>query len=90
MCDTRRVENHDGIQRFVEIFQPIVETLEHLQLVQYMNISSKALQFYRAIVTSELSIVTLNTLFSMTLPQCKILQSISCDLAVQHIEIILN
>jgi len=82
MCDTRWVENHNGIQRFVEIFQPIVETLEKLQLVQDINTSSKALQFYRAIITSEFisSMVTSNTLFSMTLPLCKILQSVSCDL----------
>jgi len=91
MCDTRWVENYNGIQRFVEIFQPIVETLEELQLVQDINTSSKSIQFYRAIVTSEfiLSImVTSNTLFSMTLPLCKSLQSVSCDLveAVQHIE----
>ncbi|XP_025419703.1 zinc finger MYM-type protein 1-like [Sipha flava] len=94
MCDTRWVENHNGIQRFVEIFQPIVETLEELQLVQDINTSSKSIQFYRAIVTSEfiLSMVTSNTLFSMTLPLCKSLQSVSCDLveAVQHIEKILN
>ncbi|XP_025207736.1 zinc finger MYM-type protein 1-like [Melanaphis sacchari] len=94
MCDTRWVENHNGIQRFVEIFQPIVETLEELQLVQDINTSSKSIQFYRAIVTSEfiLSMVTSNTLFSMTLPLCKNLQSVSCDLveAVQHIETILN
>ncbi|XP_060881484.1 52 kDa repressor of the inhibitor of the protein kinase-like [Metopolophium dirhodum] len=94
MCDTRWVENHNGIQRFVEIFQPIVETLEELQLVQDINTSSKSIQFYRAIVTSEfiLSMVTSNTLFSMTLPLCKSLQSVSCDLveAVQHIETILN
>lgn len=81
MCDTRWVENHNGIQRFVEIFQPIVETLEELQLVQDINTSSKALQFYRAIITSEfiLSMVISNTLFSMTLPLCKNLQSVSCD-----------
>jgi len=41
MCDTRWVENHNRIQRFVEIFKPIVETLEELQLVQDINTSSK-------------------------------------------------
>lgn len=77
-----------------DIFLPIVETLEELQLVQDINTSSKALQFYRAIVTSEfiISMVPSNTLFSMTLPLCKSLQSVSCDLveAVQHTETILN
>lgn len=51
-------------------------------------------EFYRAIVTSKFKInmVMSNTLFSMTLPLCKILQSTSCDLveAVQHIETIRN
>jgi hypothetical protein len=46
MCDTQWVENHDGIHFFVEIFQPIIETLEDLQLVQDMYISSTALQFF--------------------------------------------
>jgi len=53
-------KNHDGIQRFVDIFKPIVETLEELQLVHDINTSSKSLQFYRAIDTNEfiLSMVT--------------------------------
>lgn len=36
MCDTRWVENNNEIQRFVEIFTTIIETLEKLQLVHYM------------------------------------------------------
>jgi hypothetical protein len=94
MCETQLVENHNGIQSFVEIFQPIVETLDELQLFQDINTSSKALQFYRTIVTSEfiLSMITSITLFTMTLPICKSLQSVSCDLveAVEHIETKLN
>jgi len=87
MCNTRWVENHNEIQRFVE-------TLEELQLVQDCIItSSKALQFYRG-VTSEFifSMVTTNTLFSMTFPLFNILKSVSCGLVetVQHIETILN
>lgn len=45
MCETRWVENHDGLIRFTEVFKPIVETLEELQLVKNIETSSKALQF---------------------------------------------
>lgn len=70
MCDTRWVEN----LRFVQIVQPIVESLEELQLVQDINTLLKDHQFYRVIATSEfiISMVTANNLFSMTLPLCKI------------------
>jgi len=53
MCVTRWVENHDGMLIFVEICKPIVETLEELQLIRDIETSSKALQLYKCITTSE-------------------------------------
>lgn len=93
MCETRWVENHDGMLRFSEIFKPIVITLEELQLFTDIETSSKALQLYKCITTSEfiISLTTATTLFSITLPLCKTLQSIKCDLneAVEHVETVL-
>ncbi|GLV44555.1 hypothetical protein CBL_12098 [Carabus blaptoides fortunei] len=52
-CETRWMENHDGLIRFTEVFKPILETLEELKLVKDIETSLKALQFLRAIMTSE-------------------------------------
>ncbi|KAL5241561.1 hypothetical protein ACI65C_008971 [Semiaphis heraclei] len=94
MCETRWVENHDGMLRFSEIYKPIVATLEELQLFVDIETSSKALQLYKCVTTSEfiISMITATTLFSITLPLCKILQSVKCDLseAVDHVETVLN
>ncbi|XP_025420070.1 zinc finger MYM-type protein 1-like [Sipha flava] len=94
MCETRWVENHDGMLRFSEIYKPIVTTLEELQIFVDIETSSKALQFYKCVTTSEfiISMITATTLFSITLPLCKILQSVKCDLseAVDHVETVLS
>lgn len=88
MCE---VENHDGLIRFSEIFKPIVVTLEELTLVKDIEISSKALQFLRAIMTSEfiVSMLTASTLFAFTLPLCKILPSVDFDL-VEHVDTVIS
>ncbi|KAL4154001.1 hypothetical protein QTP88_001834 [Uroleucon formosanum] len=94
MCETRWVENHDGMLGFSEIYKPIVATLEELQLFVDIETSSKALQLYKCVTTSEfiISMITATTLFSITLPLCKILQSVKCDLseAVDHVETVLS
>ncbi|KAL4122845.1 hypothetical protein QTP88_015112 [Uroleucon formosanum] len=94
MCETRWVENHDGMLRFSEIYKPIVATLEELQLFVDIETSSKALQLYKCVTISEfiISMITATTLFSITLPLCKILQSVKCDLseAVDHVETVLS
>ncbi|KAL4141924.1 hypothetical protein QTP88_004470 [Uroleucon formosanum] len=94
MCETRWVENHDGMLRFSEIYKPIVATLEELQLFVDIETSSKALQLYKCVTISEfiISMITATTFFSITLPLCKILQSVKCDLseAVDHVETVLS
>lgn len=52
--------------------QPIVETLEEVQLFQDIETSSKALSLHRRITTSEfvISLATVNTLFSLTVLSC--------------------
>lgn len=94
MCETRWVENHDGLIRFTEVFKPIIETLEELKLVKDIETSSKALQFLRAIMTSDfiVSMLTASTLFAFTLPLCRILQSVNFDLfiAVEHVDTVIS
>ena len=94
MCETRWVENHDGLIRFTEIYKAIVNTLEELQLVHDIDTSSKPLQLGRSIITSDflISMVTASILFSQTLPLCKNLQSVNCDLteAMEYVDIVLH
>jgi len=94
MCETRWVENNDGMLIFSEIYKPIVATLEELQLFVDIETSSKALQLYKCVTTSEfiISMITATKLFSLTLTLCKILQSVKCDLraAAEHVETILS
>ncbi|XP_030751391.1 zinc finger MYM-type protein 1-like [Sitophilus oryzae] len=94
MCETRWVENHDGLIRFTEIFKPIVETLEELQVVKDIETSSKATQLHHAIMTSDfiISMLTATTLFAYTLPLCRILQTVNIDLfsATEHVDTVLS
>lgn len=94
MCETRWVENHDGLIRFLEMFKPIVEILEELTLVKDIDTSSKAIQCLRSIISSEfiISMLTASTLFTFTLPLCRILQTINFDLftPIEHINTVIN
>ncbi|KAK5644977.1 hypothetical protein RI129_006277 [Pyrocoelia pectoralis] len=93
MCETRWVENHDGLIRFQEIFKAILDTLEDLSTDVDSETSSKANNFLKSIIASDfvISLCCLTMLFSYTLPLCKILQSPMCDLsaALQHVDLII-
>lgn len=90
MCETRWVENHDGLIRFREIYKCLVSTLEELSYDSDTEVSSKSLSFLKSILCSEfiISLCSLALIFSYTLTVCKLLQSPSCDLfsAMEHIE----
>jgi len=94
MCETRWVENHDGLIRFTEIYKAIVNTLDDLQLKRDIETSSKALQLGKTIITSDfvISMVTASILFTHTLPLCKNLQSVNCDLteAMEYVDTVLH
>ncbi|XP_050537765.1 52 kDa repressor of the inhibitor of the protein kinase-like [Daktulosphaira vitifoliae] len=94
MCETRWVENHDGLIRFTEIYKAIANTLEELQFTRDIETSSKALQFGKSIITSDfvISMVSASILFSLTLLLCKNLQSVNCDLteAIAYVDIVLH
>ncbi|XP_033221040.1 52 kDa repressor of the inhibitor of the protein kinase-like [Belonocnema kinseyi] len=92
MCDTRWVDNHDGLIRFEEIFEAIVDALEELSCDMDSDTSSSATSFLRSITASDfvVSLCCMAMLFYYTLALCKLLQSPTCDLAaaLQHIGII--
>jgi len=90
MCETRWVENHDALLRFIEIYCPVLYTLEELENHHNSDTSSKSSQLLNAIIKSEF-VISLNVageLFSLTLSLCKVLQKVNCDLyeAYEHIE----
>jgi len=90
MCETRWVENHDGLMRFRDIYRCLVATLEELSCDSDTETSSKSLSFLKSILSSEfvISLCSLALVFSYTSTVCIQLQSPSCDLisAVKHIE----
>jgi len=90
MCETRWFENHDVLPRFIEIYCPVLYTLEELENHHNSDTLSKSSQLLNAIIESEF-VIRLNVageLFSLTLPLCKVLQKVNCDLyeACVHIE----
>lgn len=94
MCEIRWVENHDEFIRFTEIYKAIVNTLDELQLKRDIETSSKDLQLEKTIITSDfvISMVTASILFTQTLPLCKNLQSVNCDLtgAMEYVDTVLH
>lgn len=68
MYKTRLIKNHDGMLRFLEIYKPIVVTLEELTFYDAIE-TSKASQLYTCIITSKfiISMITAITLFLIML-----------------------
>ncbi|KAH9376279.1 hypothetical protein HPB48_015020 [Haemaphysalis longicornis] len=81
-CQTRWVESQDALQRFLELY-----TLRLLEDFKEYGISSdtssKAFQLLSAIPKLEfvVSLQVSGDLFSLTLPLCKFLQKVECDLS---------
>ncbi|KAL7287152.1 hypothetical protein TKK_0018586 [Trichogramma kaykai] len=90
MCETRWIENHNGLLKFKELLKPIVLALDDLSEDDNAETLSNARAFLRAIINGEFVIILLFVckIFSYTLPLCKILQSPLCDLkaAIDHVE----
>lgn len=90
MCETRWVENHNGLMKFKELYKPIISTLEYLSDDSDIETSTKASSFIKALLNGEFVICLcfLARVFSYTLPLCKILQSPLCDLksATDHVQ----
>lgn len=90
MCETRWVENHNGLNRFYESFVPILETLEMFENDPDPALASTAAQLSKSMLSSSfvVSLITASTVFAYTLSLCKNLQHPACDLssALEHIE----
>jgi len=82
MCETRWVQNHDGLICFQEMFEAIFSSLEEISETSLEGeVSSRAFSFSSSIKSGEF-VVALNCLaemFSYTLTLSKILQSPLCD-----------
>lgn len=83
LCETRWIEKHDAVLRFVELYKPIVTCLEDLTKDCNTETSSTASQLVNTLTKSEFVVAAcvLKTIFSLTLPLSKNLQKVDCDLA---------
>lgn len=92
ICGTRWVENHKAFLRFIEIFEPVMSTLNILSKNGNIATSSTALTLMSAIQNSSflISLVVIKTIFAYTLTLSKFLQTINIDLteALHHVELI--
>lgn len=74
MCETRWVENHDALLRFIKIDCPVFYALEELENHHNSDNSFKSSQLLGALIKYEF-VICLNVaggLFSLTLPFCKV------------------
>lgn len=83
MCETRWVQRHDSLLRFVYMYLPVLHTLEVLQENKNLETSSKATQLLCSMEKSEfiVSLIVCKEIFSLTLPISKALQKVNCDLS---------
>jgi hypothetical protein len=78
LCETRWVEKHDAVMRFLDLYKPIVSSLEVLETDGNTDTSTKASQLLNAVTKSDfvVSLCILKKLFSLTLPLSKTLKKI--------------
>ena len=94
LCETRWVERHDSVVRFLELYRPILRSLEALEENGHAETSAKAAQLLDTMNQSQFVVClhVVKELFCLTLPLCKTLQSVDCDLAAacRHVETVLS
>ncbi|XP_074027267.1 52 kDa repressor of the inhibitor of the protein kinase-like [Leptinotarsa decemlineata] len=66
MCETRWIENHDGLLRFKKIYKAIVDTLDDLSTDIDCETSSKANSFLRSVISSDF-VISLSALQNVDL-----------------------
>jgi len=83
MCDTRWVERHELISRFVEMYIPVVHALGELEESARVETSKQAHQLLNVVTrgTFVLAVIVAEKFFGHTLLLCTALQKVSCDLA---------
>ncbi|XP_057307639.1 52 kDa repressor of the inhibitor of the protein kinase-like [Hydractinia symbiolongicarpus] len=84
VCRTRWIERVEGMDTFQELYVPLVFTLEEMFVQRQCNIdtSSKALSLYKLITSFDfiITMVITRSLFDITLPVTRMLQSKSNDI----------
>jgi hypothetical protein len=89
------VERHDAVNRLVELYKPILEALKELQEKNAnTETSAKAHQLASSMEQGQFltSLFVAKELFGLTLPLCKVLQAVDCDLALayNHVETVVQ
>ena len=94
MCETRWVLRHDAINRFKEMYIPIIHALEDLQNSINTETSNKAYQLLSVILNGQFFITfsIIEKVFAYTLPLCYHLQTVNSDLtaACDHVQNIID
>ena len=83
LCPTRWVERHNSVITFLELFNPVVNTLETIEEWDDRASAANASQLLSAIRQPEfiISVHVLANVFSKSLPLCRNLQKEAIDLA---------
>nr|CAI5847964.1 unnamed protein product [Callosobruchus analis] len=83
MCPTRWVQRHDAVMIMVQLFTPIITSLQEISLWRDKDSSSGAHMLIDALSQSNfiISLLCLEKLLAFTLPLSKMLQSKNIDLA---------
>lgn len=84
LCPTRWVERHDSIMIMVELLNPLIQALEEIETWNDKESSSGAHILLCAIKCAHffIPLLTIEKIFSYTLPLSRVLQSVSVDLVV--------
>ncbi|CAI6351132.1 unnamed protein product [Macrosiphum euphorbiae] len=94
MCETRWVLRHDAINRFKEMYIPIIHALEDLQNSINTETSNKAYQLLSVILNGQffITLSIIEKVFAYTLPLCYHLQTVNSDLtaACDHVQNIID
>ncbi|XP_025192154.1 52 kDa repressor of the inhibitor of the protein kinase-like [Melanaphis sacchari] len=94
MCETRWILRHDAINRFKEMYIPIIHALEDLQKSINTETSNKAYQLLSVILNGQffITLSIIEKVFAYTLPLCYNLQTVNSDLtaACDHVQNIID
>jgi len=82
LCPTRWVERHDAVLVFLELLEPVIDTLETVSTWQDRETSSKAHQLLCAVKQPQflVAVHVLSKVFAVSMPLSRLLQTENMDL----------
>lgn len=94
LCATRWIERHDSVTAFVTLLEPLLNALEEISGWSDLKASSEAQILSTSISKCDFltSLFILDTVFSLTLPVSRYLQTVNLDLALalQSVKLVRN